>query len=595
MKNGTSRNINDEKFIQNRRKRKNPDKLQKKREKNQKNTSFKTTLIVLGVLIALLVAFIGSLLFIPGAKGAFLKHMLASVSKAAGVDNENDISSLHSGVSHTIVSDDGKKGTLDENVYTFLATGTDFSGNLTDVIMVAKFDTGKGKIDILQIPRDTYVQLSGKLKIDDNGHISPDNFKSGYGTKINSVFVTGKNHSAAPISNLLKDAEGKSNAQIKNLCEGKKYSYLGVTPSQVTKYLEETDKAKRKELMSSMQKNFGIKYLCALIYYSYGIPVDYYAQVNTAGFRNIVDAIGGVDLYVPQNMYHNDPTQNLYINLKKGQQHLDGDKAEQFVRFRGYTLGDIDRIDAQKTFINAFMNKLFSVSSVTKVNDIIEVVQKNLFTNLTLQETANFAIKVLDTNLSSGFTITTLPGGPVDAYTDGIWISYYGADKAGVMKLVNESFNKYDTALPESMFGLHTIKQTAPPVSSAPSSDEDENDTVNTDSSDTPITDNDGNNTDIPDNEADVSGDNNGENVADDDIPSEESNAEDESEENTEAENSDSDENEDSGLTEDNDIETDNEVSDTSEEAQAPSSDNNSEDNSEDTPSAIDELLKMAA
>jgi len=112
---------------------------------------------------------------------------------------------------------------------------------------------------------------------------------------------------------------------------------------------------------------------------------------------------------------------------------------------------------------------------------------------------------------------------------------------------------------------------------------------------DTPITDNDGNNTDIPDNEADVSGDNNGENVADDDIPSEESNAEDESEENTEAENSDSDENEDSGLTEDNDIETDNEVSDTSEEAQAPSSDNNSEDNSEDTPSAIDELLKMAA
>lgn len=469
----------EERFLQNRQKRKNPSKKKAVRnsavttkkvatvKKSTKARSSKssakdnrtTTLIVASVLCSIAIIFSLLLIFVPGFKSLALKHILSSVTSSSGLKNVNiSENSMSDGITETIVSSEGETGKLHKDVYTFLATGTDHSGNLTDVIMIAKFDTSDSRVDILQIPRDTFIRLCGSLIIDDSGKISPANFSSsGYETKINSAFSTGKNFAKKPLNNLLSAAKGKSVSEIEALCDSKEYGYLDVTQQQVSKYLAEKDETRRKELIENMQRNFGIKYLSTLIYYSYGIPIDYHAQVNTKGFRGIVDAIGGVDLYVPQNMYHNDPTQNLYINLKKGQQHLDGAKAEQFVRFRGYTMGDIDRIDAQKSFISAFLNKLFSPSTITKISQITYEIQRNLYTNLTLQETADFAVKVLDMDLANSFTMTTLPGRPVDVTYGDSWISYYSADKDAVMKLVNESFNKYDINLPAEMFGLHTL------------------------------------------------------------------------------------------------------------------------------------------
>ena len=470
MKNDYS-DINDEKFLNNKKKRKNPVKKTSSPAKTaqQKRTTSKssskksepkkkdraTAAIVLSVLCAIAASLCCLIIFVPGFKTLALRHILSSISASGSFKNVHETeNSISDGIHGTVISTDGEKGSLHRDVYTFLATGTDHSGNLTDVIMIAKFDVSDSSVNILQIPRDTYVKLNSNLVIDDNGNISKNNFSSGYETKINSVFSTGKSLSKTPINNLLNEAKGQGVSKIQALCKSSKYSYLGVTQQQVSRYLSEKDSSKKKELFTNMQKNFGIKYLSTLIYYSYGIPIDYHAQVNTKGFRNIVDAIGGVDLYVPQNMYHNDPTQDLYINLKKGQQHLDGDKAEQFVRFRGYTLGDIDRIDAQKSFINAFLNKLFSPSTITRISQITNEIQKNLYTNLTLQDTANFASKALDMDLTSGFSMITLPGYPVDVTRGGAWVSYYSADKDKVIELVNNSFNKYDINLPEEMFGL---------------------------------------------------------------------------------------------------------------------------------------------
>ncbi len=70
-----------------------------------------------------------------------------------------------------------------------------------------------------------------------------------------------------------------------------------------------------------------------------------------AGFKSIVDILDGVDFYVPRDMKYSDPSQNLYINLKEGMQHLDGDKAEQLVRFRRYVQGDHERIKVQREFV----------------------------------------------------------------------------------------------------------------------------------------------------------------------------------------------------------------------------------------------------
>ncbi|MBP3580941.1 MAG: LCP family protein [Clostridia bacterium] len=484
MKNNYN-DMNDEKFIRNCKKRKSDIKTKKtssyntrtvSRTKSKNSTSAKhsstrnyepkfkhaTLFIVFGVLCSIFLTFTCMLLFSPSFRTVAIRHVLDSASANRGLKNVSDIeNSMSDGISHTIISGDGEKGSLHSEVYTFLATGTDHGGNLTDVIMIAKFDTEKKKVDILQIPRDTYVKLSDRLIIDKNGNISAENFTSGYETKANSIYSAGKKLSKTPINNLISQAKGKSSSKIAALCSSNEYSYLGITQQQLIKYLNETDSSQKKELMSNMQRNFGIKYLSTFIYYSYGIPIDYHAQVNTRGFRNIVDAIGGVDLYVPQNMYHNDPTQDLYINLKAGQQHLDGDKAEQFVRFRGYTMGDIARIDAQKSFINAFLDKLFSASTITRLSQITSEVQKNLYTNITLQEMADFASKLLDMDLSNGFSMTTLPGNPVDVTRGGVWVSYYSADKEDVMELVNKSFNKYNKNLPEEMFGLLTLSGTS--------------------------------------------------------------------------------------------------------------------------------------
>jgi len=66
-----------------------------------------------------------------------------------------------------------------------------------------------------------------------------------------------------------------------------------------------------------------------------GINVDYYISVNSKGFIEIIDAIGGISYYVQQDMYYSDPLQDLKIDLKRGQQTLYGKEALDLLRFKG--------------------------------------------------------------------------------------------------------------------------------------------------------------------------------------------------------------------------------------------------------------------
>ena len=68
-----------------------------------------------------------------------------------------------------------------------------------------------------------------------------------------------------------------------------------------------------------------------------GIPVDFTVTVDLDGFIALVDAIGGVDFYIPVNMDYDDPLQGLSIHYQKGQRHLNGRQAMEVVRFRHNT------------------------------------------------------------------------------------------------------------------------------------------------------------------------------------------------------------------------------------------------------------------
>lgn len=92
-----------------------------------------------------------------------------------------------------------------------------------------------------------------------------------------------------------------------------------------------------------------------------GLPVDHYLQIDVGHFQKMVDALGGVDVCVAH------PAHDHYsgINLAKGNHHIDGRVALQFVRQRhGLPRGDIDRIARQQYFIGSVVRKVTSAGTL---------------------------------------------------------------------------------------------------------------------------------------------------------------------------------------------------------------------------------------
>jgi LCP family protein required for cell wall assembly len=117
-----------------------------------------------------------------------------------------------------------------------------------------------------------------------------------------------------------------------------------------------------------------------------GVGIDRYVRVNVQGIKNLVDALGGVTVYVPQNMKYQDDSQHLYINLKQGKQHLNGEKALQFLRFRYDQYGDIGRVQRQQMLMRALMEQALNPGTLARVPKILSVVQSNIDTNLSVEE-----------------------------------------------------------------------------------------------------------------------------------------------------------------------------------------------------------------
>ncbi|MFT5874622.1 MAG: LCP family protein required for cell wall assembly [Clostridium sp.] len=120
-----------------------------------------------------------------------------------------------------------------------------------------------------------------------------------------------------------------------------------------------------------------------------GIEIDYYGKIDYEGFRQVIDAIGGIDMDITRTMNYDDPTQDLSIHFKKGTTvHLDGKKAEEFFRWRknndgsGLADGDLGRIQNQQMFIGKVMEKVKSPSIVIKMPSILSAIQSYVETNM---------------------------------------------------------------------------------------------------------------------------------------------------------------------------------------------------------------------
>ena len=170
-----------------------------------------------------------------------------------------------------------------------------------------------------------------------------------------------------------------------------------------------------------------------------GINIKYYAVMNLDGFGKIVDEIGGVEVDVQADLVYTDEAQDLYINLRKGPQVLDGDKAIQFVRYRsGYALADLGRGNAQKIFLASLLKKIKG-SSISTLSGVAEQVISYTSTNITVEDLVYFARSVIGDIELSNMKLYTVPG---DAYPPNIGTSYI-IQRNELLNIVFEHYNTW--------------------------------------------------------------------------------------------------------------------------------------------------------
>jgi polyisoprenyl-teichoic acid--peptidoglycan teichoic acid transferase len=117
-----------------------------------------------------------------------------------------------------------------------------------------------------------------------------------------------------------------------------------------------------------------------------GIPIAHYVVFSLPAMRQAVDLIGGVPLDVEKRMIYTDRQQHLFINLYPGRQILNGAAAEEYLRFRHDSEGDIGRIRRQQHFLRAMAARIRASSIFMRLPALIQVGRKYVQTDLTSSE-----------------------------------------------------------------------------------------------------------------------------------------------------------------------------------------------------------------
>lgn len=177
-----------------------------------------------------------------------------------------------------------------------------------------------------------------------------------------------------------------------------------------------------------------------------GLDIELYAVIDNDALIKVVDEIGGVEFDVPIDMKYDDPTQNLHINLKKGPQTIDGEKAEQLLRFRhnnngtsySYEYGDNDigRMRTQREFITATIKQTLQLKNATKLGKLLDIVYENVETNVKISDVKDYLPYALEfdmENLKTG----AVPGAPSMINS----ISFFEYSKTKTKELIEELFS----------------------------------------------------------------------------------------------------------------------------------------------------------
>lgn len=152
-----------------------------------------------------------------------------------------------------------------------------------------------------------------------------------------------------------------------------------------------------------------------------GVRVDRYIVVSDEAVRKLVDAVGGVPIYVEKNMHYNDYSGNLHVNLTKGEHILNGREAIGYLRFRHDMLGDIGRTQRQQWFLRGLLEKIQTPQAITKLPQMLNIATTYVKTDLSLYEMSQYAALAKSFDINK-IEVATLPGGPNKKGSTSYWI-----------------------------------------------------------------------------------------------------------------------------------------------------------------------------
>ena len=171
----------------------------------------------------------------------------------------------------------------------------------------------------------------------------------------------------------------------------------------------------------------------------FDISIHQYVVIDLATFGRIVDAVGGIDLYVEQNMDYDDPEAELSIHMRQGYRHLDGKGAEDYLRYRSDDLGDLGRTQRQQKFVKAFYAKLLRVDTLPKIPAIADIIKQNVTTSAELFDSVHIGNVIRKLSIEPPRTIM-LPG-DFSRNDDTVWIM----DRAATDEIIHELFPPEET------------------------------------------------------------------------------------------------------------------------------------------------------
>ena len=191
-----------------------------------------------------------------------------------------------------------------------------------------------------------------------------------------------------------------------------------------------------------------------------GLNIEYYVVVKTEALIKLVDVIGGINFNVPIDMDYDDVTQDLHIHLKAGEQRLDGDKAEQVVRFRHNNNGtsypeeygdnDTGRMRTQREFIMQVVKQTAKPENIFKLGEILDVAKEYVITNIDFNVAKDYIPYVVEFNTDNLLT-ETLPGTNTNKNTNQTWVFIHNQKQTE--ELIQELFFDRDIEKTEESTG----------------------------------------------------------------------------------------------------------------------------------------------